>query len=72
MPVTWFGRFTTITYSLFGIPLFLVMLAESGLLMTRVIKFGWVYSVFFSRTVTGQRFLGSTLLAVLWHHKTKS
>jgi len=59
VPVTWFGRMGTITYSLFGIPLFLVLLADSGLLLTRIVKFYWVYFVRFGRTASGKRIVAS-------------
>ncbi len=42
-PATTLGRLITIVYSLFGIPLFLILLADYGKLFTRVIKFFWAY-----------------------------
>ena len=67
VPVTWLGRLTTIGYSLFGIPLFLVLLAESGLLLTRMIKFFWVYYIRFSATPAGKRFVSSGIIQVRIH-----
>lgn len=64
VPVTWIGRLGTIGYSLFGIPLFLVLLAESGLLLTRTVKFYWVYWVRFRATKSGQRVASSRLIRV--------
>ena len=64
VPVTLLGRITMIVYSLFGIPLFLVLLAESGLLVTRIIKFYWVYYVRFSKTPAGERLTSSRTLKV--------
>ena len=64
VPVTWFGRMGTITYSLFGIPLFLVLLADSGLLLTRIVKFYWVYFVRFGRTASGKRIVASYIFGV--------
>lgn len=42
-PATTVGRIITIIYSLFGIPLFLILLADYGKLFTRMIKFFWAY-----------------------------
>jgi len=61
VPVTWLGRLATIAYSLFGIPLFLVLLADSGLLLTRIVKFYWVYLVRFRGTASGERITTSRL-----------
>jgi len=72
VPVTWLGRLTTIGYSLFGIPLFLVLLAESGLLLTRMIKFFWVYYIRFSATPAGKRFVSSGIIQAsfkMFHRK---
>ena len=64
VPVTWLGRITTICYSFFGIPLFLVLLAESGLLLTRILKYFWVYAVRFRKTDSGKRIAASSLVRV--------
>jgi len=61
VPVTWLGRLATIAYSLFGIPLFLVLLADCGLLLTRIVKFYWVYLVRFRGTASGERITTSRL-----------
>lgn len=41
-PVTTAGRIFTMVYAIFGIPIFLILLADFGKLFTRVIKFLWV------------------------------
>ncbi|EFX79801.1 hypothetical protein DAPPUDRAFT_212348 [Daphnia pulex] len=62
VPVTWLGRMITICYSTFGIPLFLILLAESGLLLTRILKLSWVYIVRFGATPSGKRICHSKLI----------
>ncbi|KAH0557952.1 hypothetical protein KQX54_013212 [Cotesia glomerata] len=42
-PSTTTGRAITIVYAIFGIPLFLIILADFGKLFTRCIKFFWAY-----------------------------
>ncbi|KAF6209369.1 hypothetical protein GE061_015116 [Apolygus lucorum] len=42
-PVTNSGRALTIAYSIIGIPLFLILLADFGKLFTRCIKFLWAF-----------------------------
>lgn len=42
-PVTTTGRALTIAYSIVGIPLFLILLADFGKLFTRSIKFVWAF-----------------------------
>lgn len=42
-PATNTGRAVTIVYAIFGIPIFLILLADFGKLFTRVIKFVWAY-----------------------------
>lgn len=42
-PATNTGRAVTIVYAIFGIPLFLILLADFGKLFTRAIKFVWAY-----------------------------
>uniref|UniRef100_A0A8D8M2S0 TWiK family of potassium channels protein 7 n=1 Tax=Cacopsylla melanoneura TaxID=428564 RepID=A0A8D8M2S0_9HEMI len=42
-PSTSTGRWFTIAYAIFGIPLFLIVLADFGKLFTRGIKFMWAY-----------------------------
>ncbi|KAK9502023.1 hypothetical protein O3M35_012633 [Rhynocoris fuscipes] len=42
-PVTTTGRALTIAYSIIGIPLFLILLADFGKLFTRGIKFIWAF-----------------------------
>ncbi|CAG5077430.1 Similar to twk-18: TWiK family of potassium channels protein 18 (Caenorhabditis elegans) [Cotesia congregata] len=42
-PTTTTGRAITIVYAIFGIPLFLIILADFGKLFTRCIKFFWAY-----------------------------
>jgi len=64
VPVTWLGRMITICYSTFGIPLFLILLAESGLLLTRILKLTWVYIVRFGATPSGKRMYHSKLINV--------
>jgi hypothetical protein len=54
----------TICYSTFGIPLFLILLAESGLLLTRILKLSWVYIVRFGATSSGKRIYHSKLINV--------
>lgn len=41
-PRTVGGRLLTIVYAIFGIPIFLILLADFGKLFTRIIKFLWV------------------------------
>lgn len=43
-PVTTAGRSITIIYSVIGIPIFLIVLADFGKLFTRGIKFLWAYA----------------------------
>ncbi|XP_049860367.1 uncharacterized protein LOC126354639 isoform X3 [Schistocerca gregaria] len=42
-PKTTTGRAITIVYAIFGIPLFLILLADFGKLFTRAIKFLWAF-----------------------------
>lgn len=42
-PVTTLGRLITIIYSIIGIPIFLILLADFGKVFTRIIKYLWVY-----------------------------
>jgi len=42
-PATRTGQAITIIYAIFGIPIFLILLADFGKLFTRGIKFVWVY-----------------------------
>ena len=42
-PTTTTGRALTIVYAIFGIPLFLIILADFGKLFTRAIKFLWAF-----------------------------
>lgn len=42
-PATTTGRWITIIYSVIGIPIFLIVLADFGKLFTRCIKFVWAY-----------------------------
>ncbi|XP_065213966.1 TWiK family of potassium channels protein 7-like isoform X2 [Planococcus citri] len=42
-PKTTVGRIITIVYALFGVPMFLIMLADYGKLLTRGIKFLWAF-----------------------------
>lgn len=42
-PATNTGRAITIIYAIFGIPIFLILLADFGKLFTRGIKFVWCY-----------------------------
>ncbi|KAK4018369.1 potassium channel subfamily K member 18 [Daphnia magna] len=62
VPVTWLGRMITVCYSTFGIPLFLILLAESGLLLTRILKLSWVYIVRFHATPSGKRICSSNII----------
>jgi hypothetical protein len=41
-PRTASGQMITIIYAVFGIPIFLILLADFGKLFTRIIKFIWV------------------------------
>lgn len=42
-PSTNTGRFITIVYAIFGIPIFLILLADFGKMFTRGIKFLWAF-----------------------------
>lgn len=42
-PSTTTGRAITILYAIFGIPMFLIILADFGKLFTRGIKFLWAF-----------------------------
>lgn len=42
-PSTDTGRFITIVYAIFGIPIFLILLADFGKMFTRGIKFLWAF-----------------------------
>lgn len=42
-PSTNTGRAVTIIYAVFGIPIFLILLADFGKLFTRSIKFVWAF-----------------------------
>lgn len=42
-PATTTGRAITIIYAIFGIPIFLILLADFGKLFTRGIKIVWAY-----------------------------
>jgi hypothetical protein len=42
-PTTTTGRAITIVYAIFGIPMFLILLADFGKLFTRGIKFLWAF-----------------------------
>lgn len=42
-PSTNTGRAVTIIYAIIGIPLFLILLADFGKLLTRCIKFVWAF-----------------------------
>lgn len=42
-PSTTTGRVVTIIYAIFGIPIFLILLADFGKLFTRSIKFVWAF-----------------------------
>lgn len=64
VPVTWLGRLSIICYSTFGIPLFLILLSESGLLLTRLLKLCWVGIVRFGATPSGKRIAFSRLIKV--------
>ncbi|XP_063707753.1 uncharacterized protein LOC134836478 [Culicoides brevitarsis] len=43
VPKTTAGKALTIVYSIIGVPLFLIILADFGKLLTRIIKFLWAY-----------------------------
>lgn len=42
-PTTTTGKALTIVYAIIGVPLFLIILADFGKLLTRIIKFLWAY-----------------------------
>ncbi|KAK2712011.1 TWiK family of potassium channels protein 7-like [Artemia franciscana] len=62
VPVTIIGRWGTVIYSLIGIPLFLVLLSESGQLLTRALKFFWIYILRFSQTASGIAIIQSSIV----------